>query len=203
MNQSTRILRLDASANPENSNSRKLGNELLERILRHNPDADIRTRDLNRDAQFIDAEWIAANLTAADSRSDAAQQRLHYSDQLINELQWADHIVLTAPMYNFSIPATLKAWIDQVCRAGITFRYTPDGPLGLLQGKRADIVITTGGAALDSPVDFVSGYLRQVLGFIGIDEVTIIGADRINSKSEESITRAMQKIEQRYPAIAA
>ena len=96
-----------------------------------------------------------------------------------------------------------KAWIDQVCRAGITFRYTPDGPLGLLQGKRADIVITTGGAGLDSPVDFVSGYLRQVLGFIGIDEVTIIGADRINSKSEESIMRARQKIEQRYPAIAA
>ena len=202
MNQSTRILRLDASANPGDSNSRKLGNEMLERISRHDPDVDIRTRDLNRDAQFIDAEWIAANLAAADSRSDTAQQRLHYSDQLINELQWADHILLTTPMYNFSIPATLKAWIDQVCRAGITFRYTPDGPVGLLQGKRADIVITTGGAALDSPVDFVSGYLRQVLGFIGIDEVTIIGADRINSNSEESITRALQQIEQRYPAIA-
>lgn len=203
MNQSTRILRLDASANPEDSNSRKLGNELLERILRHNADAEILTRDLNRDAQFIDAQWVAANLTAADSRSDAVQRRLHYSDQLISELQWADHILLTTPMYNFSIPATLKAWIDQVCRAGITFRYTREGPLGLLQGKRADIVITTGGAALDSPVDFVSGYLRQVMGFIGIEEVSIIGADRINSNSEESIARAMQQIEQRYPAIAA
>jgi len=203
MNQSTRILRLDASASPQDSNSRKLGNELLERILLHHADAEIRTRDLNRDAQFIDAEWVAANLTAADSRGDAAQQRLHYSDQLISELQWADHILLTTPMYNFSIPATLKAWIDQVCRAGITFRYTPDGPLGLLQGKRADIVITTGGAPLESPVDFVSGYLRQVLGFIGIDEVSIIGADRLNSNSEESITRAMEQIEQRYPAIAA
>ena len=203
MNQSTRILRLDASASPQDSNSRKLGNELLERILLHHADAEIRTRDLNRDAQFIDAEWVAANLTAAASRSDAAQQRLHYSDQLISELQWADHILLTTPMYNFSIPATLKAWIDQVCRAGITFRYTPDGPLGLLQGKRADIVITTGGAPLESPVDFVSGYLRQVLGFIGIDEVSIIGADRLNSNSEDSVTRAMEQIQQRYPAIAA
>ena len=203
MNQSTRILRLDASASPVDSNSRKLGNEMLERILRHNPDAEIRTRDLNRDAQFIDAEWIAANLTAAEGRSDAAENRLHYSDQLIGELQWADHILLTTPMYNFSIPATLKAWIDQVCRAGITFRYTPDGPVGLLDGKRADIVITTGGAALDSAVDFVSGYLRQVLGFVGIDEVTIIGADRINSNSEDSILRAMQQIEQRYSSIAA
>ena len=203
MNQSKRILRLDASASPGDPSSRKLGNELLERIQRLNVDAEIRTRNLNRDAQFIDAEWIAANLTAADSRSDAAQQRLHYSDQLIKELQWADHILLTTPMYNFSIPATLKTWIDQVCRAGITFRYTADGPVGLLQGKRVDIVISTGGVPLDSPVDFVSGYLRQVMAFIGIDEVSIIGADRTNSNSEESLARAMQQIDQRYPAIAA
>ena len=203
MNQSKRILRLDASASPGDSNSRKLGNELLERIQQLNMDTEIRTRNLNHDAQFIDAEWIAANLTAPESRSDAAQQRLHYSDQLINELQWADHILLTTPMYNFSIPATLKAWIDQVCRAGITFRYTADGPVGLLQGKRADIVISTGGVPLDSPVDFVSSYLRQVMAFIGIDEVSIIGADRTNSNNEESIARAMQQIDQRYPAIAA
>ena len=203
MNQSKRILRLDASASPGDSNSRKLGNELLERIQQLNMDTEIRTRNLNHDAQFIDAEWIAANLTAPESRSDAAQQRLHYSDQLINELQWADHILLTTPMYNFSIPATLKAWIDQVCRAGITFRYTADGPVGLLQGKRVDIVISTGGVPLDSPVDFVSSYLRQVMAFIGIDEVSIIGADRTNSNNEESIARAMQQIDQRYPAIAA
>lgn len=158
---------------------------------------------MNNDAQFIDADWIAANLTAAESRSDAAKQRLNYSDQLINELQWANHILLTTPMYNFSVPATLKAWIDQVCRAGITFSYTPNGPVGLLQGKRADIVITTGGVVLDSPVDFVSGYLRQVMRFIGIEEVNIIGADRINSNSEESIAHAMRQIEQRFPAIAA
>ena len=203
MNQSKRILRLDASASPGDSNSRKLGNELLERIQQLNMDTEIRTRNLNHDAQFIDAEWIAANLTAPESRSDAAQQRLHYSDQLINELQWADHILLTTPMYNFSIPATLKAWIDQVCRAGITFRYTADGPVGLLQGKRVDIVISTGGVPLDSPVDFMSSYLRQVMAFIGIDEVSIIGADRTNSNNEESIARAMQQIDQRYPAIAA
>ena len=203
MNQSSRILRLDASASPGESGSRKLGDQLLERITRHDPGAEIRERDLNRDAQFIDARWIEANLSASDTRSDAAQQRLAFSDELIAELQWADHILITTPMYNFGVPATLKAWIDQVCRAGITFRYTANGPVGLLAGKRADIVITTGGAALGSPVDFASGYLRQVLAFIGIDEVDIYGADRMNQDSAQSIARALQQVDQRYPDIAA
>ena len=203
MKQSLRILRLDASASPTESSSRGLGDELLERIMRLNPDSEIRERDLNRDAQFIDARWIEANLSASDTRSIAARQRLAFSDELIAELQWADHILMTTPMYNFSVPATLKAWIDQVCRAGITFRYTANGPQGLLSGKRADIVITTGGAPLDSPVDFASGYLRQVLGFIGIDEVKIFAADRMKQNSEQSIARALRQIERRYPALAA
>ena len=203
MNQSTRILRLDASASPCESGSRSLGDQLLERITQQNPDIKLRQRDLNRDAQFIDASWIEANFGASDTRSDAARQRLAVSDELIAELQWADHILITTPMYNFSVPATVKAWIDQVCRAGITFRYTANGPVGLLAGKRADIVITTGGAPLGSPVDFASGYLRQVLSFIGIDDVDIIGADRMNQDSEQSIARALQQIQERYPDIAA
>jgi len=203
MKQSTRILRLDASASPVESGSRCLGDQLLERITGHNPGIEIRQRDLNRDAQFIDSDWIEANLSASDSRSDLAQQRLEYSDELIAELQWADHILITTPMYNFSVPATVKAWIDQVCRAGITFRYTANGPQGLLTGKRADIVITTGGAPLGSAVDFASGYLRQVLGFIGIDEIDIIGADRMNQDAEQSVARAQQQIDQRYPDLAA
>ena len=203
MKQSTHILRLDASASPDESASRSLGDQLLERIARDNPGIELRQRDLNRDAQFIDARWIEANFSASDTRGDAAKQRLAYSDELIAELQWADHIVITTPMYNFSVPATVKAWIDQVCRAGVTFRYTSNGPQGLLAGKRADIVITTGGAPIGSPVDFASGSLRQVLGFIGINEVEVISADRMNQDSEQSVARALQQIDQRYPDIAA
>ena len=203
MNQGSRILRLDASANPGESSSRKLGDQLLEALIEDQLAAEIRNRDLNDGAEFIDAAWIAANLSAAADRDAAAKQRLAYSDELIAELRWADHIVLTTPMYNFSVPATLKAWIDQVCRAGITFRYTQDGPVGLLAGKRADIVITTGGVALDSPVDFVSGYLRQVFAFIGIDDVEVFGADRMNIDSDASFTRAQQQIRQRLAAAAA
>ena len=198
-----RILRLDASANPESSGSRKLGDYLLRQIALTNQHIEVRERDLNLDAQFIDGDWIAANFSAADSRSDAHNQRLAHSDKLIAELEWADHLVLTTPMYNFGIPSTLKAWIDQVCRAWVTFRYTAEGPVGLLTGKRADIVITTGGAPLGSPVDFVSSYLRQVFAFIGINEIEITGADGMNQDAEQSFSRAVQQIEQRYPSVAA
>ena len=203
MNPATRILRLDASANPGASSSRLLGDDLLAHFESHNPKIEIRTRDLNQDAQFVDGDWIAANFTADDDRSEAHIQRLAQSDELIAELKWADHILLTTPMYNFGVPATLKAWVDQVCRAGVTFRYSAEGPVGLLTGKRADIVITTGGAPLDSPIDFVSGYLRQVFAFIGINEVNITGADGMNRDATQSIARARQQIEQRYAAVAA
>ena len=106
-------------------------------------------------------------------------------------------------MYNFSVPAVLKAWIDQVCRAGITFRYTSEGPVGLLSGKRVDIVITTGGVPLGSPVDFLSGYLRQVFAFIGIEDLHIVSADRMNVDAEASFASAIDQIEDSPAAVAA
>jgi FMN-dependent NADH-azoreductase len=199
----TQVLRLDASANGDNSNSRKLGNVLAQQLENLYPVSEIRQRDLNQELSFIDASWIAANFTASDERDELQNQRLAFSDQLIAELQWADHIILTTPMYNFGIPATLKAWIDLVCRAGVTFRYGANGPEGLLKNKRIDIVITTGGAPLESPVDFVSGYLKQVFAFIGIEEVNIIGADQMNVNADDSYARALTQIEQSYPAVAA
>lgn len=198
-----RILRLDASANPAESSSRKLGDHLLAQLQQDNLPIETRVRDLNRDLSFVDSDWIAANFTAADQRDPAQSARLALSDKLIDELKWADHIVLTTPMYNFGVPATLKAWIDLVCRAGVTFRYSSHGPIGLLEGKRADIIITTGGVPLESPVDFVSGYLRQVFGFIGIEDINIMGADQMNVDTEASFARAISEIEQNYPAIAA
>jgi len=203
VNQRKHILRLDASASPGQSGSQIIGNQLIERVTQLSPNFELQQRDLNSGAEFIDSDWITANFSAAEDRDNQAEQRLAYSDELITELQWADHILLTTPMYNFGVPATLKAWIDQVCRAGITFRYTANGPEGLLRRKHADIVITTGGAPLESPVDFVSGYLRQVFAFIGITDVNIIGADRMNMNDEESLARARQQIDSRYPATAA
>ncbi len=198
----TRMLRLDASANPAESASKQLGDRLLRQARAVNGDLELRQRDLNQGLSFIDPSWVGANFTPADARDDAQRERLALSDELIDELVWADHIVLTTPMYNFSVPATLKAWIDLVCRAGVTFRYTPEGPVGLLGGKRVDIVITTGGVPLDSPVDFLSGYLRQIFNFIGLTDVNIVGADRMNVDADASFDSAIGQIEQSYPAAA-
>ena len=198
-----RILRLDASANPDDSSSCKLGDHLVRQITSSSQATEIRERDLNQDLAFIDSNWIAANFTAVDARDAGQSEQLAFSDKLIEELKWADHIVLTTPMYNFGIPATLKAWIDLVCRAGVTFRYGPKGPEGLLGNKTVDIVITTGGVPMDSPVDFVSGYLKQVFRFIGVEDIRIIGADQMNVDMQASYTSAIEQIEHHYPAIAA
>ncbi len=194
MNNKLRVLRLDASANPGDSASKQLGERLIEK-LGQSAEIELKVRDLNSDLSFIDSAWVGANFTAAAERDPTQVERLRFSDTLIEELMWAERIVVTTPMYNFSVPATLKAWIDLVCRAGVTFSYTAEGPVGLLEGKSADIVITTGGVPLGSPVDFLSGYLKQVFGFIGIDEVELIAADRMNVDADASFASAREQIE--------
>jgi len=100
------------------------------------------------------------------------------SDELIAELQWADIVIIATPIYNFSVPSALKAWIDHVCRAGKTFNYTEAGPKGLLANKQGILVITSGGVPVDSSVDFATPYLRQVLSFIGVTDVQTVSADQ-------------------------
>ena len=168
MKANQRILRVDASANSNTSNSKKLGDELIARLVALHPDAKVQQRNLNQDIHYIDEAWVAANFTPVGQRSEAQQQRLAYSDMLIDEIKQADSIVVTTPMYNFGIPATLKSWIDLICRAGVTFQYTPDGPVGLIKSKRVDIIITTGGVPLLSPLDFVSDYLSNQDALVGV-----------------------------------
>ena len=197
------FLRIDASASVNTSNSKKLGDELINRLEGVYPGANVQQRDLNQDISFIDEMWVGANFTPVDQRTEAQQQRLAFSDQLIDEIRQADAIVLTTPMYNFGIPAPLKSWIDLVCRAGVTFQYTADGPVGLIKDKRVDIIITTGGVPLQSPVDFVSGYLKQVFRFIGIEDVNIIAADQMNVDADASYQSATAQIEQIYAVNSA
>ncbi len=195
----SKILRLDASANVSGSSSRKLGDQLIAELSRRS-EVNIQYRDLNRGLNFIDETWVGANFTPLDERSSAQESALEFSDQLIEELRQADHIVLTTPMYNFGVPASLKAWIDLVCRAGVTFQYTSDGPVGLLKNKRIDIIITTGGVPLQSSADFVSDYLGQVFRFIGIEQINVIAADQMNIDTEASFNRALAQIEQQIAA---
>lgn len=185
------VLHIDSSARSENSVSRDLSARIVARL---DPTTVIR-RDLRQALPQVTEEWIGANFTSADQRDAVQRDTLALSDQLVEEIRAADTIVIGAPIYNFGVPSALKAWIDLVARAGETFRYTEAGPQGLLGDKRAVIAIASGGTEAGSEIDFASGYLRHVLGFLGIQNVEIIAADRLMVSPETSLQSAATAVE--------
>jgi FMN-dependent NADH-azoreductase len=194
-----RILRIDSSARTHDSISRGLGDEIERRLRRDHPDAEWLHRDLSAGLPWIDADWVEANL-AGDARDEAQRARLTLSDRLVDELVQADVLVLTAPIYNFSVPSVLKAWIDQVCRAGRTFRYTPEGPQGLLADRPVYLAMASGGVPFGSPVDFASRYLVQVFRFVGITDVRLVGAEGVASDPAGGWARALEQLSRWLPA---
>ena len=188
---STKVLRIDASARRDGSVSRDLVSRIIDRL-----DADhVTARDLADGLPLITEAWVSANFTPADQRSAAQQDALALSDTLIAEVQAADTVVIGLPIYNFGVPAALKAWIDLVARAGVTFRYTENGPVGLLEGKRAIVAVASGGTEAGSDIDFATGFLRHVLGFIGITDVTFVAADRLMLDAESAVAKARSAID--------
>ena len=185
------VLRIDASARHTGSESRALTQRIIDRLA---PETVI-NRDLAVAMPAIDADWLGANWTPEDQRSDAQRQTLALSDTLIEEIKSADTLVIGAPIYNFGIPATLKTWIDLIARAGITFKYSETGPQGLLTGKRAIVAITSGGTQVGSEIDFASGYLRHVLGFVGITDVQFVAADQLMVDADASHAKATAALE--------
>ncbi len=180
------VLHIDTSARRSASTSRDLSAQIVERLA---PGRVLR-RDLADPLPLIDERWIAANFTPEAQRDEGQRAEMALSDDLVQELKAADTLVIGLPIYNFSVPATLKAWIDLVARAGITFRYTEAGPEGLLTGKRAILAVTSGGTPVGSEIDFATGYLRHVLGFIGITDVQIVAADRMNVDPDAALKAA-------------
>ena len=190
------VLLVTASAQQQGSVTRRFAAEMIEQLeVQHGP-LHIINRDVSEGLPFIDGEWVGANFTPVDQRSETQHTKLAQSDALVQEVKQADIIVIAAPIYNFSIPASLKAWIDLIARAGLSFRYTPEGPVGLLTGKKAYVVIASGGTQIGSEIDFASGYLRHVLGFIGIDDVSLISAERFNHEDHTAITKIQSQIVQ-------
>lgn len=169
------ILRINSSARKDGSLSRELS-ELLADALAGDT-GNVVVRDLaDRPVPQIDASWVGANFTDPSERTETQREILKGSDALVAELHAADHIVIGVAMYNFTIPSSLKAWIDQIARARETFRYSEAGPEGLLKGKTAWLVMASGGARLDSEADFATPYLRFILRFLGITDVRVIDA---------------------------
>lgn len=190
----TNTLRIDASARRQNSISRELGDALVSQ-LETSHKLRLQTLDLTNPLPIVTAGWVDANSTPGDQRNMLQEDTLSLSDKLVEQLEAADLLIITTPIYNFGVPAALKAWIDQVARAGRTFRYTEKGPVGLLEGKRAIVVVTSGGTRVGSEIDFTTPYLRHVLGFIGIHDVQFVAADALGSGADESISQAKTNIE--------
>jgi FMN-dependent NADH-azoreductase len=191
---SLRVLEIAASGRHKDSVSRMLSADLIGALEARHGEIELMRRDLAQGLPFVDEAWINANFTPPEERSTEQRAILADSDTLVAEIQNADAIVIGAPIYNFGVPAALKAWVDLIARARLTFRYTENGPEGLLKGKRAYVVVASGGVPVDSPVDFATPFLRQALAFVGITDVEVIAAEQLNSKAEDSIDAARLRI---------
>ena len=202
-----RVLRVDASARVAGSVTRQLADRLLDGLAAHAPGLDLQRRDLAQGLPFVDADWVTANLTDPDARTAAHRATLAGSDALVAEVMAADVWVIATPVYNFGVPASLKAWIDQIARARLTFRYTENGPQGLLEGKKVYIVVATGGTEVGSAIDFATPWLKFVLGFLGVRDIQVIAADRGMARGDNARLDAAAHIdallERDWPARAA
>jgi FMN-dependent NADH-azoreductase len=143
-----------------------------------------------------------AGRAAADGRTVGQARTAALADTLVNELLEADRLVIGVPVYNFLIPSTLKAWFDHVARAGTTFRYTENGPEGLVNGTRAYLFVTSGGRYADTDMDFAARYVRHMLGFLGIDDVTVTRAEGL-AMGEESGRQALSTAREQIGRLAA
>lgn len=197
MTPGTSVLRIDASGRRAGSQSRALTDKLIAH-LQATGASEVVTRDLAGGVELIDENWINANFTPEQDRTAAQKLSLSRSDQLVDELFQSDVIVIGVPIYNFAVPAALKAWVDQVARARKTFRYTESGPIGLLEGKKAYVVVTSGGVEVGSALDFATDYLKHVLGFMGINDVTVFAADQLAVHGDQQFASAASRIEHHF-----
>lgn len=181
----SRVLIVESSARQQGSISRQLTAEFIAQWKAAHPADEVVVRDLAQETvPHLDSDLLGGWMKPADQQSDAERAALARSNRLTEELLAADVLVLAAPMYNFGIPSTLKAWLDHVLRAGVTFKYTETGPQGLLSGKRAFVLTARGGVYAGGPLDHQEPYLRQALAFIGIHDVTFIHAEGLNMGAE-------------------
>jgi FMN-dependent NADH-azoreductase len=188
------LLDLNSSPLGENSVSRRLTGEFVQHWQAANPGGTVLNRDLTTTSiPPLNAAWIGASYTPENARTDAQRATLALSDTLIAELQAADEYILGVPMHNFSIPSTLKLWIDQIVRVNKTFSYATGAPVGLLTGKKATLVLASGGkydaGTAMASYNFVEPYLRTVFGFLGVTDVTVVSAGGASALSSGKVER--------------
>lgn len=179
------ILQINGSARLNGSNSTRVADAITARLTARHPDATVELRDLARDPHpLLDEAALGALFTPAEQRTPEQRARVALDDALIAQLQRADVIVLGVPMYNFGISVQTKSWIDAIARAGQTFRYTANGPEGLVTGKKVYVGLARGGVYRDTPHDSQVPYLKGVLALLGMTDVEFIYAEGVNMGPE-------------------
>tara|TARA_Y100000591_G_scaffold312664_1_gene317310 strand:+ start:151 stop:732 length:582 start_codon:yes stop_codon:yes gene_type:complete len=189
-----KIYQIDSSARKDGSTSRALAKKVLEKIKK--PDDDVIYRDLNEEMVFVTGLTESGMNIDEKDQNENHKKMFKLSDQLVRELKESDVIIISAPIYNYGPPATLKAWSDLAARVGETFRFKPNGRReGLLKNKRAYLIITSGGTKLNSDEDFLTPWLKYILNFFGIEKISIICADQMALDYKKSIKEAEKQIE--------
>lgn len=180
-----RLLQINASLFADQGQSSRLAQRFVDAWRDRHPDAEVVVRDLTRDPlPHLDAARFSAFATPPEARDAAQVSIVAESDALIEELRAADLVVLGLPMYNFGVPSQLKSWFDHLARAGVTFRYTPDGPVGLVGDRRVIVFAARGGRYAGTPLDTQTGFVRNFLRFIGIESVEFVYAEGLNLGDE-------------------
>ncbi|HTB23070.1 MAG TPA: NAD(P)H-dependent oxidoreductase [bacterium] len=204
------LLLINASPRGSQSVSRSLSSHLVERLRASEGPLEVKERDLTTtELPFLSQDLIQAYYTPLDKRSDEQRSLLRVSDSLVDELAAADILIIAAPVWNFALPAQVKAWIDLVARAGRTFSYTAEGPRGLLQNRPVYVIKSSGGVFSEGPgkaMDFYEGYLGSVLRFMGLTDLTFIRAEGLSlpGQAQTRIEDARKQIETAlHPALAA
>jgi FMN-dependent NADH-azoreductase len=189
-----KFYQIDSSARKDGSTSRALAKKLLDKIKK--PEDEVIYRDLDDEMVFVSGLTESGMKIEEKDRNEHHKKMFELSDKLVSELKESDIIIISAPIYNYGPPATLKAWADLAARVGETFRFKPDGRReGLLSNKRAFLVITSGGTKLDSNEDFLTPWLKFILNFFGIEKVNVVSADQMALDYEKSIKDAEAQIE--------
>ena len=188
-----KFYQIDSSARKDGSTSRALAKKLLDKIKK--PEDEVIYRDLDDEMVFVSGLTESGMKIEEKDRNEHHKKMFELSDKLVGELKESDIIIISAPIYNYGPPATLKAWADLAARVGETFRFKPDGRReGLLSNKRAFLVVTSGGTKLNSNEDFLTPWLKFILNFFGIEKVDVVSADQMALDYEKSIKDAETQI---------
>ena len=188
-----KIYQIDSSARKDGSTSRALAKKLLNKIKKS--EDEVVYRDLNDEMVFVSGLTESGMNIDEKDQNENHKKMFKLSDQLVKELKESDVIIISAPIYNYGPPATLKAWSDLAARVGETFRFKPNGRReGLLKNKHAYLVITSGGTKLNSKEDFLTPWLKFILNFFGIKKIDVVSADQMALNYKKSIKDAEDQI---------